>query len=173
MKGSMMFTTMILISFGIIIGSLVAGSIVYLLLKSRMAIRENVFQVNAAVADTNLQSRIREVESLNFNLQEIQQRMSKAEVNLQKALLSEASLKTSLTEQKNQNKEKLALLDEAKERMNTEFKNIANEIFESKQQLFKAESKEQLGNLLSPLSDRIKEFEKRVETSYNEESKER
>ena len=168
-----MFTTMILISFGIIIGSLVAGSIVYLLLKSRMAIRENVFQVNAAVADTNLQSRIREVESLNFNLQEIQQRMSKAEENLQKALLSEASLKTSLTEQKNQNKEKLALLDEAKERMNTEFKNIANEIFESKQQLFKAESKEQLGNLLSPLSDRIKEFEKRVETSYNEESKER
>lgn len=138
-----------------------------------MAIRENVFQVNAAVADTNLQSRIREVESLNFNLQEIQQRMSKAEENLQKALLSEASLKTSLTEQKNQNKEKLALLDEAKERMNTEFKNIANEIFESKQQLFKAESKEQLGNLLSPLSDRIKEFEKRVETSYNEESKER
>ena len=138
-----------------------------------MAIRENVFQVNAAVADTNLQSRIREVESLNFNLQEIQQRMSKAEENLQKALLSEASLKTSLTEQKNPNKEKLALLDEAKERMNTEFKNIANEIFESKQQLFKEESKEQLGNLLSPLSDRIKEFEKRVETAYNEESKER
>ena len=138
-----------------------------------MAIRENVFQVNAAVADTNLQSRIREVESLNFNLQEIQQRMSKAEENLQKALLSEASLKTSLTEQQNQNKEKLALLDEAKERMNTEFKNIANEIFESKQQLFKEESKEQLGNLLSPLSDRIKEFEKRVETAYNEESKER
>lgn len=138
-----------------------------------MSIRENVFQVNAAVADTNLQSRIREVESLNFNLREIQQRMSKAEENLQKALLSEASLKTSLTEQQNQNKEKLALLDEAKERMNTEFKNIANEIFESKQQLFKAESKEQLGNLLSPLSDRIKEFEKRVETAYNEESKER
>ena len=138
-----------------------------------MAIRENLFQVNAAVADTNLQSRIREIESLNFNLQEIQQRISKAEENLQKALLSEASLKTSLTEQQNQNKEKLALLDEAKERMNTEFKNIANEIFESKQQLFKAESKEQLGNLLSPLSDRIKEFEKRVETAYNEESKER
>jgi len=57
--------------------------------------------------------------------------------------------------------------------MNIEFKNVANEIFESKQRLFKAENKEQLGNLLSPLSNRIKEFEERVEKVYNEESKER
>ncbi|MCZ6501101.1 MAG: DNA recombination protein RmuC [Gammaproteobacteria bacterium] len=169
----MMLITMFSISFGLFFGSLFAGTIVYLVMKRRMDVHENVSRVTSAVADTHLETRIREIENLNFRLQETRQHMAKTEENLQTALVSEASLKTSLAEQQNQNKEKLALLDEAKERMNTEFKNIANEIFESKQQLFKAESKEQLGNLLSPLSDRIKEFEKRVETAYNEESKER
>lgn len=169
----MMLTAVVSSSIGILIGSLVVGSIVYLLLKSRMAIQENVFLVNAAVADTNLQTRIREVENLKLSLQGVQQRMSKVDENLRQALVSEASLKTSLAEQQNQSKEKLVLMEEAQERMSTEFKNIASEIFESKNQLFKAESKEQLGNLLSPLSDRIKEFEKRVESAYNEESKER
>jgi len=168
-----MLTTTFSVSFGLFFGSLFAGTIVYLVMKRQMDVHENTSRVTSAVADTHLETRTREIENLNFRLQENLQRMSRTEENLQKALVSEASLKTSLAEQQNQNKEKLALLDEAKERMNTEFKNIANEIFESKQQLFKAESKEQLGNLLSPLSDRIKEFEKRVETAYNEESKER
>ena len=168
-----MLTTIFSISLGLFFGSLFAGTIVYLMMKRRMDVHENVSRVTSAVADTHLETRIREIENLNLRLQETRQRMAKTEENLQTALVAEASLKTSLAEQQNQNKEKLALLDEAKERMNTEFKNIANEIFESKQQLFKAESKEQLGNLLSPLSERIKEFEKRVETAYNEESKER
>ena len=51
-------------------------------------------------------------------MQENLQRMSQTEENLQKALVSEASLKTSLAEQQNQNKAKLALLDEAKETKN-------------------------------------------------------
>ena len=84
-----------------------------------------------------------------------------------------AHLETALAEQEKQAKEKLALLEKAREQMNTEFRNLANEIFEAKQQTFKSESAEQLGNLLGPLGERIKDFEKRVETSYTAESKER
>ena len=65
------------------------------------------------------------------------------------------------------------LLNEARESMNFEFKNIANEIFDNKQKVFTEKSGEQLGSLLKPLSERIKEFEKRVEDSYSRESKER
>lgn len=82
-------------------------------------------------------------------------------------------LQTTIHEQKKQAEEKLALLDEARTRLNIEFKNVANEIFESRQKVFKEESKEQLSNLLDPLSNRIKDFEKRVEETYNRESKER
>jgi|TARA_B100000959_G_C14955729_1_gene613629 DNA recombination protein RmuC len=138
-----------------------------------MAGAEKSYLVDAAIADTSLKTRDREVEALNARLQENQQLISQTEAELRKSLVSEATMRSALVEQQNQNKEKLALLDEAKERMNIEFKNVANEIFESKQRLFKAENKEQLGNLLSPLSNRIKEFEERVEKVYNEESKER
>ncbi len=169
----MMLANALIISCGILIGSLAVGTLVYLLMNRRMAGAEKSYLVDAAIADTSLKTRDREVEALNARLQENQQLISQTEAELRKSLVSEATMRSALVEQQNQNKEKLALLDEAKERMNIEFKNVANEIFESKQRLFKAENKEQLGNLLSPLSNRIKEFEERVEKVYNEESKER
>lgn len=82
-------------------------------------------------------------------------------------------LETRLAEQQIQNKEKLELLEQARERLNVEFKNLANEIFESRERAFKEQSQAQLGSLLNPLSERIKEFEKRVENTYSQESKER
>ncbi len=168
-----MLANALIISCGILIGSLAVGTLVYLLMNRRMAGAEKSYLVDAAIADTSLKTSDREVEALNARLQENQQLISQTEAELRKSLVSEATMRSALVEQQNQNKEKLALLDEAKERMNIEFKNVANEIFESKQRLFKAENKEQLGNLLSPLSNRIKKFEERVEKVYNEESKER
>lgn len=84
-----------------------------------------------------------------------------------------SQLETTLSEQQKQNEEKLALLEQAKERLNTEFKNLANEIFDAKQRTFKEQSQAQLDGMLKPLSERIKDFEKRVEETYNQESKER
>lgn len=84
-----------------------------------------------------------------------------------------SQLKTSLDEQALQNDGKLALLEGASEQMNKEFKALANEVFESRQQVYKEESKEQLSGILGPLSERIKDFEKRVEDTYSQESRER
>ncbi len=198
-----------------ILGPLLCGYIVFQIMKRRLSTAENSARVQAAIVDTNLATRQREIENLNFRLTETLQRAVAKEAQLQSALVSEASLtarieaqlretaqlerrieklgvesqglrdenqchleklsrlETTLVEQQKQNLEKLALLEGAREQMNTEFKNIASEIFESKQRVFKSESKEQLNNLLNPLSDRIKEFEQKVEASYNQESKER
>jgi len=82
-------------------------------------------------------------------------------------------LQTTLDQERKQTEEKLALLNEARESMNVEFKNIANEIFENKQKVFSQKSSEQLDGILKPLSERIKDFEKRVEETYSRESKER
>ena len=68
-------------------------------------------------------------------------------------------LKTSLAEQKNQTEEKLTLLKDAREGLHAGFKNLANEIFESKQKEFTAQSKAQLNGVLDPLHERLK-FEK-------------
>lgn len=82
-------------------------------------------------------------------------------------------LQTTLDQEKKQMQEKLALLQEARESMNIEFKNIANEIFDNKQKVFSEKSGEQLDSLLKPLSERIKDFEKKVEETYSRESRER
>ena len=57
--------------------------------------------------------------------------------------------------------------------MGAEFKSIANDIFEAKQRSFKEQSQVQLDGLLKPLGEKIKDFEKRVEETYNQESRER
>lgn len=82
-------------------------------------------------------------------------------------------LETQLQEQQQHADEKLGLLKEARESLQDGFKNLANEIFESKQKEFKSQSNEQLKGMLDPLQERIKAFEKRVEDSYNKEARER
>lgn len=117
---------------------------------------------------------------LQQTLQEQQQRIEKLELDCtglrnENSVLIEksAGLAASIEEQAGSHKEKLELLQQAKESMSNEFKSLANEIFESKQTTFKAQSKEQLDTVLNPLSERIKEFQAKVELAYSEESKER
>lgn len=154
-------------------GCLVAGLSFHLRLRARLSEARQEREVNEAVIRSHLESRERDIANLNFRLQELQERLSDRERRLQNALVSEAELKTSLAEQQKQGKEKLALLEKARESLNVEFRNLAHEIFEAKQRAFKEQSQAQLDGLLKPLSERIKDFEKRVEQTYNEESRER
>lgn len=59
-----------------------------------------------------------------------------------------------------------------REQMGKEFENLANRVFTSTSQNFRETSEKNLQGLLSPLGERIKEFEKRVEDTYNKESRE-
>lgn len=69
--------------------------------------------------------------------------------------------------------EKTQLLEESKQQLGIAFKNIANEIFEDKSTKFEANNKASLSTVLGPLSEKISQFEKRVEETYDKESKER
>jgi DNA recombination protein RmuC len=84
-----------------------------------------------------------------------------------------ASVKTSLDLERKQFEEKLALLNDSKEQLSVAFKNIANEIFEDKSKKFTSTNKESLNAVLNPLHEKIQRFEKRVEETYDKESKER
>lgn len=84
-----------------------------------------------------------------------------------------SQLKTQLEEQGKQAEEKLALLKEAKDRLSSEFKNLANEIFEEKSNKFTEQNKTNLETVLKPLSGKIQDFQKRVEETYDKESKDR
>ncbi len=108
----------------------------------------------------------------------------KRNLNLQEMLDQERSLSTDLKvelsrqqtmlhEEQNNHQEKLKSLEDSRLLMSAEFKNLANEILEQKSKSFTESNKQNIENILKPLSEKIQGFEKKVEDTYDKESKQR
>lgn len=69
--------------------------------------------------------------------------------------------------------EKLALLEAAEQRLQVQFENTANKIFEQKQQKFNQSSQAGLDTILTPLKAQIEGFKKQVTDQYVKEGQER
>ena len=103
---------------------------------------------------------------------------AKTELNAERAKVIELSSKNSAVNADNINLEqKLAdqrkELDDLQSKFTKEFENLANKIFEEKSQKFTEQNKTNLDDILKPLGERIKEFEKKVNDVYINETKER
>lgn len=64
-------------------------------------------------------------------------------------------------------------LEELRKKFTVEFENIANRIFEDKSTKFTRLNHDNLSTLLKPLGDNIESFKKKVEETYDKESKQR
>jgi len=84
-----------------------------------------------------------------------------------------AVMQTKLDEERNSAREKIALLEQAEDRLGKEFENLANRIFEEKHQKFSEVSKTGVEALLTPMREQLTDFRKRVEDVYDNENKER
>ena len=84
-----------------------------------------------------------------------------------KAEISGAKKEVELLRQQKEEAEAL------RKRMNTEFENLSNRIFQSKAEDFTKLNAEHLNNLLRPLGDNLKDFRQKVEQAYSTEAKER
>ena len=60
-----------------------------------------------------------------------------------------------------------------RQRMNAEFEALSNRIFQSRTEDFKRINAEQIGHLLRPLGENLKDFRAKVEQVYGDEAKER
>ncbi len=89
----------------------------------------------------------------------------------QKARIAE--LRTVLDEERKQADEKIALLNEARDQLKSQFQNLAQKIFEEKGRIFAEQNKTNIEHLISPLRDQIGDFKKRVEDVYDKESRDR
>jgi DNA recombination protein RmuC len=68
---------------------------------------------------------------------------------------------------------KQADVEASEEKLRIAFKNLANEILEEKTQKFTEQNKTKLEEILKPLGQQLKDFEKKVDETYHNESKER
>jgi len=78
-----------------------------------------------------------------------------------------------LKQQEQQAAEKLELLSAARVELSNQFKTLANDILEEKTKRFTEQNQTNLSQLLTPLSEKIKSFQQKVEEVYVQEGKDR
>ncbi|MDQ2920326.1 MAG: DNA recombination protein RmuC, partial [Acidobacteriota bacterium] len=84
-----------------------------------------------------------------------------------------SSLESKFASQEKSATEKLELMVHAREELTAQFKSLANDILDDKSRKFTEQNKSNIETLLRPLGEKIRDFEKKVEETYNTESKQR
>lgn len=144
----MTFDLSSLLLFGLPFG-LCAGLLVYALnLRSALTRVEQQIQTDAALA-------------------------SSLRVERDQALQNAIRLEAALDSERKQGLGRIESLNEAKEALTSQFKNLANEILEDKSKRFTEQNVANLDALLKPLQTKLTEFKEQVNTSYGNEARER
>ena len=89
------------------------------------------------------------------------------------ALQNAIRLEASLESEHKQGLGRIESLNEAKEALTIQFKNLANDILDDKTRRFTEQNALSLDALLKPLQTKLTEFKEQVATSYSNESRER
>ncbi|MFN4082798.1 MAG: DNA recombination protein RmuC [Bacteroidia bacterium] len=106
------------------------------------------------------------IKTTRIENQTLRDENTKLNIDIAKAQTNAHALLQRVEEQK-------AEMLQLKEQMNKDFENLANKIFEEKSEKFANQNKNSLDQILSPLKDRIKDFEDKVQKHYEEETREK
>ena len=144
-----------------------SASVVYLARQLQLS------KIGETSAKEQLSAKLNELSTSLSTNEELSQENSSLKEDLRLRREELISLRVRLELEEKQFEEKLTLLNESRDELGSAFKNIANEIFEDRSKKFASANKESLSAILSPLEEKIQTFEKRVEETYINESKER
>lgn len=100
------------------------------------------------------------------NYQQLQQQLIRSHTD-------NAALKTRLEEQHKNAHEKIQLLQDAESQLKTQFENLAHKIFEERSQQFTEQNKTSMGHIVNPIKEQLTDFKQRLESVYDNESKDR
>lgn len=125
-----------------------------------------ILEERLAARETSLQGLQQEVSDLDKQLKDEQARV----LDLREQL---ARLQTEQQQERLRYSEKLEDLQSMREQLKLEFSQLATASLEKNSRSFTESSSQQLKGLLQPLNERIQQFQKRVEDSYNAEARER
>ena len=122
--------------------------------------------IYVAILRSNQNQQQGAIAELTTQLEQIRMERDQA---LQHAIRLEAELDS----ERKQVQHRIDSLNEAKEALTNQFKNLANEILEDKTKKFTEQNAQQLDLLLKPLQTKLTEFKEQVSNSYEKESRER
>ena len=113
------------------------------------------------------------ISRLSEELENQGNRLHQRETELGALNRDKASLEARLEGERTRYEEQLQLLRQARESLVQEFENLANRIFDAKQQKFSEQSSRTLNSSIDPLRKEIHDFRKKVEDAYDKENAER
>lgn len=143
----------------LILGILIGSAAVYLILRARYvsADRQNTEKEDLLLGNMDeLKAKLEEKEKLLLEMV--------GKYNAKQAEYK--ALEEKLLEHRKE-------FEDLQARFTVEFKNLANEILEEKSKKFTEQNKINLNDILKPLGEKIKDFEKKVEEVYDKESQQR
>jgi len=163
----------------LLIGIAIGFALAWFIKKSQQQVSsapaEEIIQLRTQLGEeSNLRSGLQsqneyikqENESLKGELKQNQTELLKLNNELSTTREESKNLLSRMSEQKQE-------LTQLKEQFTKEFENLANKIFEEKTQKFTDQNKTNLSEILTPLGEKIKDFEKKVNDVYVNESKDR
>lgn len=140
--------------------------------KSELADLKMAYQQLQEQSNTRLQDLAAAKEKLQ-QLADTQLQLQQKDNVLVKVTAEATELTTRLDQERKNFAEQLTLLQQAKAELSKEFENIANKIFDNKQQQFSQSSKSLLETTLDPFKLQLSDFRKKVEDVYEKENADR
>lgn len=128
--------------------------------------QQQLFELQLEQKKTERQGLLIELSALQNELVQIRQQ------NLQLSI-ENTEQKTRLEETKILAEEKQRILIQSELRLNEQFENLANRIFNNSGKKIEEQNKQSLNHLLTPLREQLEGFKKQVQDSFSQEAKER
>lgn len=144
-------------------GVLLGGALTWFIAKSRFQGQQPDQAEELMRTQTSLTLEQERKVSLQRELEELKPALQAERARILELSNTLARLETEYSNQEKRLEEQKAEVEKLNERFAIEFKNLANEIFEEKSKKFTDQNKSNIGELLTPLRERLGEFQKKVE----------
>jgi DNA recombination protein RmuC len=113
-----------------------------------------------------VEEKLKQQESRDIDYQQLQQQLIDSKTD-------NAALQTRVEEQEKNTREKIKLLQDAEHQLKVQFENLAHKIFEDRSKHFTEQNKTSIEHIVSPIKQQLTDFKKRVESVYDNETKDR
>ncbi|MFC3852629.1 DNA recombination protein RmuC [Salinispirillum marinum] len=163
-------TSMLLVSF-------LASTLFFFLRAQRLTLDTVRLRAECEALERQQAQQLERVAQLQEDRERLEDEGRNAErswMNTRNQLERELALaRSTLDSERRQMAEKISLLENSEQRLNSQFENLANRIFEQKQQAFSKTSQESLNHLMQPMREQLKDFRQRVEQVYEKDTDDR
>jgi DNA recombination protein RmuC len=150
-----MTTYFIYLGAGFLIGSI----LIYIISRYRSEIFKKLYEEKINGLSLSLEDGRRSIDLKEKEIIELNRQLSAKESDYR-------HLSEKLAEQKDE-------IEKIQEKFKEEFRNLANDILEEKTKKFTDQNTTRLNEILNPLSQKIREFEKKIEETYDKETQQR